>query len=204
MATKQHSTLSGSDLHQNKIDGTTGTELTTPSETIYDARWAKRSESVSTTGTSTVTNTTTETAFSQSYTIPANTLTVGKTVRLTARGVYSTNTSAQTFTLNAKLGSTLIASTGANNLSASMSNRGWAVILDITCLSTGVSGTIEAQGQMYTSSSAIGTQLADMENTAPITIDTTSSQVLQLFVVWNAASAANTITCRQHIGQIIG
>lgn len=41
-ATKQHSTLSGSDLHINKIDGTTGTELTTPSEAIYDARWLKQ------------------------------------------------------------------------------------------------------------------------------------------------------------------
>src|SRR3954454_2540020 len=42
MATKQHSTLTGSDLHANKIDGTTGTELTTPSEAIYDARWVKQ------------------------------------------------------------------------------------------------------------------------------------------------------------------
>ena len=41
MATKQHSTLTGSDLHVNKIDGTTGTELTPASETIYDARWVK-------------------------------------------------------------------------------------------------------------------------------------------------------------------
>jgi hypothetical protein len=45
MATKLHSSLSGSDLHPNKIDATTGTELTTPSEAIYDNRWVRRSGS---------------------------------------------------------------------------------------------------------------------------------------------------------------
>jgi hypothetical protein len=33
--------MSGADLHPNKIDATTGTELTTPSEAVYDARWVK-------------------------------------------------------------------------------------------------------------------------------------------------------------------
>src|SRR5215213_10193841 len=42
MATKQHSTLTGSDLHPNKVDATTGTELTPASQTIYDARWASK------------------------------------------------------------------------------------------------------------------------------------------------------------------
>lgn len=41
MAAKLHSQPGGSDLHASKIDGTTGTKLTTASETIYDARWAK-------------------------------------------------------------------------------------------------------------------------------------------------------------------
>jgi hypothetical protein len=36
MATKLHSTLTGSDLHPNKIDGTTGTELTVASQNAYD------------------------------------------------------------------------------------------------------------------------------------------------------------------------
>jgi len=33
--------MSGVDLHPNKRDATTGTALTTPSEAVYDARWAK-------------------------------------------------------------------------------------------------------------------------------------------------------------------
>ncbi len=40
--------MSGVALHPNKRDATTGTALTTPSEAVYDARWAKRSGSSST------------------------------------------------------------------------------------------------------------------------------------------------------------
>jgi hypothetical protein len=42
MPTKLHKDLTGSDLHPNKVDATTGTELTTPSEVIYDGRWLKK------------------------------------------------------------------------------------------------------------------------------------------------------------------
>lgn len=42
MATKLHNQMSGADLHPNAIDGTTGTELTTPSLTILDGRWVPK------------------------------------------------------------------------------------------------------------------------------------------------------------------
>lgn len=89
MATKLHSSLSGSDLHPNAIDGTTGTELTTASETIYDARWVKGKVYVST-AADTVANTTTTTEFAPKYTIPANSLTPGKMIRVRAWGRYGT------------------------------------------------------------------------------------------------------------------
>ncbi len=42
LATKQHSTLTGSDLHITKVDATTGTELTSASQTTYDTRYGYR------------------------------------------------------------------------------------------------------------------------------------------------------------------
>ena len=45
VATNLHSDLTGSGPHPNKIDGTTGTELTAAAETIYDARWVNRTAS---------------------------------------------------------------------------------------------------------------------------------------------------------------
>jgi len=41
VATKQHNQMTGADLHPNKIDATTGTELTLPSQTTYDGRYAR-------------------------------------------------------------------------------------------------------------------------------------------------------------------
>ncbi len=43
MANTLHDQLSGPDLHANKIDLTTGTELTAPSQAIYDNRWQAKS-----------------------------------------------------------------------------------------------------------------------------------------------------------------
>lgn len=52
MPTTQHNLISGIDLHATKIDATTGTELTTPSEAVYDARWVKTTGgTISKTGT---------------------------------------------------------------------------------------------------------------------------------------------------------
>ncbi len=48
MANTYHDQLTGSDLHANKIDATTGTELTTASQAIYDNRWTRQSRAVNT------------------------------------------------------------------------------------------------------------------------------------------------------------
>lgn len=42
MATTSHSNLAEPNLHPNKIDATTGTELTAASESTYDNRWLRR------------------------------------------------------------------------------------------------------------------------------------------------------------------
>ena len=49
MANTYHDQLSGSDLHANKIDATTGTELTAPSQVLYDSRWIRQTCTISTT-----------------------------------------------------------------------------------------------------------------------------------------------------------
>ncbi len=48
MANTYHDQLAGSDLHANKIDATTGTELTTVSQATYDNRWTRQSRGVNT------------------------------------------------------------------------------------------------------------------------------------------------------------
>ena len=60
-----------------------------------------------------VTNTTTETAFSNSHTIPANTLQTGDVLKIRAPGIAPATNSTDTLTLKLKIGSTVIAATAA-------------------------------------------------------------------------------------------
>jgi hypothetical protein len=123
---------------------------------------------------------------------------------VTAYGVYGTTSGTQAFTLKLKLGTTTIATTASNNLSASLTNRGWRAEALITCLSTGETGTVEVQGFVTFATSAFNAAPWDWENTAPITIDTTTAQTLQLAALWANNNAANTITLRQLLIEPLG
>ena len=204
MATKQHNLMSGVDLHPNKIDATTGTELTTPSETIYDARWVKGKAYAAST-TDTIANTATETAFAQNYVLPANTLSVGSTIRITARGVYGTAAAAPALALRFKAGTTQLHIDNNIAINGSMTNRLWVADVILTCVSTGSSGTVECQGSAYlynASSSSLGA-LIELRNTGAVILDTTASQTLQLAAQWGTANAANTINQRIFLVEVL-
>lgn len=148
-----------------------------------------------------VSNTTTETDFAQNYSIPANDCQPGRVFRITAQGVYSIPTLTNPgITIKVKAGSTVLGTTGSNTLGTSvLTNRQWRVEFQFICLTTGVSGTVEAGGTFTRFTSATADALWEMSNTAPVTVDTTTAQTLQISAQWSAAAAANTITLRQLI-----
>lgn len=160
--------------------------------------------SVNTAPSSAIANTTTETAFSVTQPLAANELIVGKTIRVSARGVYGTNsTGTLTIRLKLKIGSVVIADTGAFTLIASQTNRGWDFNVEFTCVVAGAAGSVEAQGRTYFTSGTLpasATTGTDAENTATIgSIDTTAAQTLSITAQHGAASANNTITLRQFL-----
>lgn len=204
MATKYHKDLTGPDLHANAIDGTTGTELSVASQAAYDARWVKGQSTVSA-AIDTVTNTTTETNFSPTYIAAASGLTVGRVIRVTARGIYSTlGTSPGNLTVRVKLGSTVICSNGGPGATAAMTNKGWQIQCDIIVATTGVSGTVEGQGYNLLNTSSSTAQVLDLENTTTVPIDITQSQTVQISAQWSVASASNAISIRQFIVEVRG
>src|SRR5205823_2280143 len=76
----------------------------------------------------TVANLTAETNFASNFSIPQDALTVGKSLRIVACGVYGTKTpSAGTLTLRFKFGSTTIAATAALSPGDNLSNRAWTM-----------------------------------------------------------------------------
>ena len=154
---------------------------------------------------STVANTTTPTAFSQSYTIKSDSLTLGKSIHLIGRGVYSTLAATPgSENIFVNLNSLTIATSGGFTASANKVNAMAHVDVIITCLATGVSGTIEVQG-MFTNETGNGAaQLFSLENVAGITINTTLDQVLKIAVQWGTADPANTVTLRQFVVEELG
>ena len=149
------------------------------------------------TSTVTVANTVTETAITDggvgSLTLPANYLVAGRSFRLFGSGFHS-NANNNTLRIRVKLGSVTVLDTGAQGSNAS-TNDGFIISANITCRTTGASGTVMAQGEYK---EFTGTPSAhdtyQLVNTATTTIDTTASNAISITVEWGTASASNTIS----------
>lgn len=204
MATKQHNLMSGADLHVTKIDPTTGTELTTPSEAIYDARWF-RGRIASNITASTIANTSSETDFGHTYLVSANSMRVGQVYRFIGRGIYSSlGSGAGTYNFRCKTTLTTLRAVGTISLTTGQSNSGWSFQIDIIPITLGASGSVECQGLSFIQSSGTGSQTAWYRNTAPITLDTTVDQIFKLSLELSVADVANTFTLRESHLEILG
>lgn len=150
----------------------------------------------------TVANTVTETSIigtapsTNTKTLPANFFVPGRTIRVTVRGVVSTDGVApRIVTIKLKLGSTVIASPLLQpELSAN--SEGWAATFEITCRTTGSSGTVVGAGFALVINNARTALIADAAptSTSTTTINTTTTQAIDVTVTWSNASASNTIT----------
>lgn len=136
-----------------------------------------------------VTNTTTETAFDQSFTFDANTLKVGDIIRIRAQAIATATNSTDTLNLKLKIGSTIIAATGAVDVA---NNDIGYIDVDLVVRTVGASGTFVAAGVVALG--AAGTVTTKATNLASTTIDTTATQQVTVTATWSVASASNS--CR--------
>jgi hypothetical protein len=130
-----------------------------------------------------------------SMTLPAAYPTVGKTVRLTARGYYSTVAVPGNLNIKVTVGGATFGQTGNQALPALMTNQLWKVELIFTCYTTGVGGTAWSQGDfthMETAGSVGSPTLWELIRTAAQGIDTTSTNLVDLLA--NFDTAGNSIT----------
>jgi len=124
-----------------------------------------------------------------SLTLPAGFLTIGKTLHIRVMGVIS-NTGTPNMTVKLKLGSTVIASTGAVATITGLSNSIFIADFYLTCRTTGVTGTVFGQGTTQLGNNPpIGAPA-----TAAITVDTTGTLAVGVTVQWGTSSASNTVT----------
>jgi hypothetical protein len=143
------------------------------------------------TADATVANTVTETTIigsgSGSLTLAAGFWTAGKTVRVRMWG-FITDTFTPNFQIRLKLDAVTVLDTGVFPLAGGLSNSRFFFEADVTCRSTGGSGTVYAQGAVY-----IATTRRDIVSTATVTVDTTQSDALDITAQWGTASSSNTV-----------
>jgi hypothetical protein len=138
-------------------------------------------------------------------TIPANRLAVGTTVRLRLMGVYGDTTSAPTLSMEFRFGATVVCTTAALTMTTtSMSNKVWVAEVDVTCRSTGASGTVFGTGYLEGFNSTTAQNVWQAGGTGAITIDTTVTKDIDVLVQFNSAHANNLITCTNCTVEIIG
>lgn len=164
------------------------------------------------TATVTVANTNAETtlvgAGRGSVSLPANYFVLaGKTLRVTARGYFSSNNGIETLKLRVKLtdadATEIVLETGDQSV-GSRTDCGWEVRALLTCYSIGATGNFWGQGFATMASSATASDVLQMVKTAVVAnLDTTSTMTVNVTADWNNASAANTITCTNLIVEAI-
>lgn len=146
----------------------------------------------------TIANTTSETSLLDggigSLTLQPNLLQTGKAILLTIRGIVS-DTGTPSTTVRVKLGSTTLV-TSTQSLPSGLSNASFEMVFQITCRAGGSSGSIMGQGRtIFNSNNGITTaSMRSLQMTSPVTIDLTTSLLLDLTYQWGTAHASNTIT----------
>lgn len=133
------------------------------------------------------------------YTIPAGSLTVGSSFRVTAHGVFS-NTSTPTLLIGVYYGGvagTALVASSAITTTTTVTNVPWHLEYVFTVRATGTSGSIFGHGwlDLGTSVSAVSHVPLPQAANAAVSVDTTTSKTLVIGAQWGTSSASNTITC---------
>lgn len=140
--------------------------------------------------------------FATTYTIPANTLTAGSVVEVWSAGTLATGgAGASRFRVGVKFGSTTVVPSGGGFIGNSAS-VGWNLQARIICISTGAGGTVEAQGMNHQADALGNVYTGGLFQTAVVTVDTTATQAVTIFLTDNITSAGNSMTMRQLIVKI--
>jgi hypothetical protein len=143
-------------------------------------------------------------ASNGSLVLPGNYWTVGKSIRVSARGTFA-NTGTPTLLLGVYLGGvagTALATTGAVTTTTAAATWPWRVDVELTCRSVGTAGTIVAAGVAHigTALNLLGPALAIPATAiAAVTVDTTTAKALTLGAQWGTANAANTMIVMQYL-----
>ncbi len=144
------------------------------------------------------------------FTLPANYMDIGKTLRVTAQGRVSTFTSG-TLTLDVRMGPTsniVVFNGGAVVMVVSVTNKTFELTALLTCRAIGAGTAANLMGIGRFVSAAVGT--ADAANAKTVMLpdntpavgtgfDSTVAMVTDVFATWSVSSASNSIQVHNYV-----
>lgn len=96
-------------------------------------------------------------------------------------------------TINIKLGSTVIGTTGAILVGA-LANDGWEIRFSFTVRTAGVSGVVDGEGRFQNMNSG---NILQMTNLTTTSIDLSSSKTIDVTLTWGNVNVGNSFTCTE-------
>ena len=141
-----------------------------------------------------VTNTTDETLFSTSVSIPANTLIAGSSIRVRYQGIATATNSTDTLAIKLYIGGlagTVLLSHAATDVA---NNDVFQGEYELIVRTAGSSGTMVGCGTYKSIPAAEGTATYADDILASTAIDTTAAKVIGVSATWSVANAGNS--CR--------
>jgi hypothetical protein len=172
-------------------------------QTINGTMWTATASS-NTNNTSALVNMLTVGNGVGTLTLPANFLSVGKTLYIVISGTFTT-TGTPTFVSSITVGGTNVVGTTnpiTMNTAAAVA-QAFTMAATLTCTTTGSSGKIAGTGQLEFFNSNTATTGISMVWASAGTINTTVANALQWTIQWGAASATNSITIRNAFIQVM-
>ncbi len=144
------------------------------------------------------------------FTLPANFMDIGKTLRVTAQGRVSTFTSG-TLTLDVRMGPTsniVVFNGGAIVMVVSVTNKTFELTALLTCRAIGSGTSANLMGIGRFVSAAVGT--ADAANAKTVMLpdntpavgtgfDSTVAMITDVFATWSVSNAANSIQVHNYV-----
>jgi len=139
-----------------------------------------------------VTNTTTETDFDKSYTIPADTLKAGSLLRIKGWGTTTASNSTDTLQIKLIFGSATILTTAAVDQA---DDDIWSFSAEVVVRTVGASGTFVGH-VVYQDPDAAGTARKEIEINSTA-LDTTGTLVVKASATWSVADSGNSCRSEQ-------
>ena len=128
-------------------------------------------------GGNTIANTTTETAFASTFTIPANSLAVGDVIRVRIAGRYSTDVIAPLIRGKVKIGTAVVSDSGSVTSVAGATNAGWHANAEYIVTAIGAGGTLECHSDLSFATAAAAA-LSIEDSRGSVSLDTTADRAM--------------------------